>query len=81
MNNNCYIRINKSGSHSILRWLEENKISWNKFEIMKEQDYSKDRLYKAIDSSDLKYLETLGKGQFQVTHISFLKQHKLKKIL
>lgn len=55
MNNNCYIRINKSGSHSILRWLEENKISWNKFEIMKEQDYSKDRLYKAIDSSDLKF--------------------------
>ena len=55
MNNNCYIRINKSGSHSILRWLDENKIPWNKFEIMKEQDYSKDRLYKAIDSSDLKF--------------------------
>lgn len=55
MNNNCYIRINKSGSHSILRWLDENKIPWNKFEIMKEQDYSKDRLYKAIDSSDFKF--------------------------
>ncbi len=57
-----YIRINKSGSNSVLRWLDENEIPWNKFEIMKEQDYGKrgtslpkSRLYKAIDDSNFKF--------------------------